>query len=77
VVSLSLDVNPACIRVIVKWTDILDEGGCIDVIYVDFKKGFDTVPHRRLLAKISKYGIKGKVLEWIKIFLTNTENNEC
>ena len=64
--SLSLDVNSACIRVIVEWTDILDEGGCIDVIYIHFKKAFDTVPHQRLLAKISNYGIKGKVLEWIK-----------
>jgi len=33
---------------------------------MDFKKAFDTVPHQRLLAKISNYGIKGKVLEWIK-----------
>ena len=36
-----------------------------------FKKAFDTAPHQRLLAKISNYGMKGKVLEWIKIFLTN------
>jgi len=38
---------------------------------MDFKKVFDTVPHQRLLAKISNYGIKGEILEWIKIFLTN------
>jgi len=38
---------------------------------MDLKGAFDTVPHRRLLAKISNYGIKGKVLEWINIFLTN------
>ena len=53
------------------WTEILDDGGCVDVIDMDLKKEFDTDPHRRLLAKISNYGIKGKVLEWIKIFLTN------
>jgi len=38
---------------------------------MDFKKTFDTLPHRRLLAKIINYGIEGKVLEWIKIFPTN------
>jgi len=38
---------------------------------MDFKKAFDTVPHRRLLGKISDYEIKGKVLEMelIKFFL--------
>ena len=34
-----------------KWYKILDEGGCIDVIYCDFIKAFDKVPHRRLLKK--------------------------
>ena len=52
-------------------TEILDEGGCVYVINMDFKRAFDTFQYRRLLDKISNYGIKGKVLEWIKIFLTN------
>ena len=34
-------------------------------------KVFDTVPHQRLLAKLSSYGIVGKTLEWIKSFLTS------
>ena len=32
------------------WTRILDEGYGIDVIYLDYRKAFDTVPHKRLLA---------------------------
>ena len=59
------------LRVIDEWTDILGDGGCVDVIYMDFQKAFDTVPHRRLLTKLSNYGIKWKVLDWIKIFPTN------
>ena len=31
------------------WTKILDEVGSIDIIYMDFMKAFDMVPHRRLL----------------------------
>ena len=26
------------------WTEILDEGGSIDIIYMDFMKAFDSVP---------------------------------
>ena len=38
---------------------------------MDFMKAFDTVPHRRLAAKVSSYNIKGKLLCWIESFLSN------
>ena len=37
----------------------------MDAIYLDYAKAFDTVPHKRLLAKLSGYGIGGKLLKWI------------
>ena len=43
----------------------------IDIIYLDFAKAFDTVPHRRLILKLESYGIQGKLLNWIKSFLCN------
>ena len=58
------------LQVIDKWTEILDEGGSVDVIYLDLTKAFDTVPHQRLLNKLSGYGVGGRILEWIKQFLT-------
>ena len=42
----------------------LENGGCIDVVYCDFMKAFDKVPHRRLIGKLQSYGIKGKILDW-------------
>jgi hypothetical protein len=53
------------------WTSILDNKGCLDVIYFDFQKAFDTVPHQRLAYKLQAHGIRGKVLDWIRSFLTN------
>jgi len=52
------------------WTESLQQGYCSDVIYFDFRKAFDTVPHLRLLHKLEVYGISGKLLKWIKSFLT-------
>jgi len=52
------------------WTRILDAGFGIDIIYLDYRKAFDTVPHSRLLAKLQGYGISGPVLKWIEAFLT-------
>ena len=51
------------------WTEILDEGGDLDVIYLDFMKAFDSVPHNRLLYKLERYGIQGNIVGWIKDFL--------
>ena len=53
-----------------KWNDILDSGGVVDTIYLNFAKAFDSVPHQRLLRKLAGYGVSGEVLEWIRYFLT-------
>ena len=38
-------------------------------MYLDFKKAFDSVPHKRLVKKLEGYGIKGSLLLWLKNFL--------
>ncbi|KAK3101568.1 hypothetical protein FSP39_004535 [Pinctada imbricata] len=57
------------IGVIDEWTRLLDNRDEIDVIYLDFQKAFDTVPHARLLNKLYAYGIRGKVHAWLKEYL--------
>ena len=53
-----------------EWTEILDQGGTIDAVYLDFMKAFDKVPHKRLMHKLSAYGIRGQAHRWIESFLT-------
>ena len=42
-----------------------------DCIYLDYAKAFDKVDHEILLHKLKCYGISGKLLDWIKAFLSN------
>ena len=39
-------------------------------VYIDAMKAFDTVNHSILLKKMYKLGIKGKILDWVKNYLT-------
>jgi len=48
----------------------LDEGYGLDVVYLDYRKAFDSVPHQRLLEKLKGLGITGKLLQWLENFLT-------
>ena len=53
------------------WTECLESGGQIDVIYTDLEKAFDKVPHKRLISKLYSYKINSDVIMWIKSFLLN------
>ena len=47
----------------------LDKGVQTDVIYLDFSKAFDSVPHSLLLHKIKMFGFNGVLLNWFKSYL--------
>ena len=57
--------------------EIIDQGDPVDIFYFDFKKAFDRVPHNRLLYKLECLGIKGKVLDIIRDFLTGRSFCVC
>ena len=54
-----------------KITKAVDEGIPMDIIYLDFSKAFDKVPHKRLLLKMKSLGITGNILKWVESWLTN------
>jgi len=44
-----------------EWTSALDSGFGIDVIFLDYKKGFNSVPHQRLFAKLEAFSVHGNL----------------
>ena len=50
-----------------------DNGDSYDIVYLDFSKAFDKVPHQRLLDKVRAHGIDGKVLGWIKSWISDRQ----
>ncbi|CAM4553252.1 unnamed protein product [Caretta caretta] len=52
-----------------KVTDFLDKGNAVDLIYLNFSKAFDTVPHGELLVKLEKMGINMNIERWIRNWL--------
>ena len=51
-----------------KWIDV---GSPVDIIYLDFQKAFDKVPHQRLLLKLKSHGIGDSITDWIEHWLTD------
>ena len=54
---------------ITKW---VDDGSPVDVIYLDFQKAFDKVPHQRLIFKLKSHGMGISIINWIEQWLTGT-----
>ena len=48
------------LQILDRWTELLENGGQIDVVYTDLQKAFDKIPHKRLISKLFSYGINKK-----------------
>jgi len=59
------------LKILDKWTELLENGGRIDVIYTDVEKAFDKIPHKRLISKLSSYGLNKDINSWLEAFLNN------
>jgi hypothetical protein len=49
----------------------LDNGEEADLVFLDFSKAFDKVPHKLLLQKLKSYGMQEDVTQLISSFLSN------
>lgn len=53
------------------WKWALDENLKVGVLFIDFRKAFDSVNHTILLQKLKAVGISGNLLSWMKSYLSN------
>ena len=51
--------------------DAMDNGESFDMLYLHFSKAFDKESHQRLLNEVTTHGIDGKILGWIKAWLSD------
>ena len=49
----------------------IDRKEGIQFIFCDYSKAFDKVWHRGLVEKLKAHGVGGKLLAWVKSYLTN------
>ena len=54
-----------------QWTETLSHNLPVDVLFLDYAKAFDTVPHSRLITQLKSFGIDGSLLRWITSFLSD------
>ena len=53
------------------WSPILQKCSQVDIVFLDFQKAFDRVPHQRLRSKLEYYGVIGDSQAWIMSLLCN------
>ena len=65
----------SCLTNLLEYTEIIskwvDDGSPVDVIYLDFQKAFDKLPHQRLLMKLKSHGMGVNIVTWIQNRLTD------
>lgn len=60
-----------------KWTTAISEKMYVGVIFIDFKRAFETIDHNILINKLYLYGIRGDVLKWFKSYMSARKQRTC
>ena len=68
-------MGKSCLSNLLETLDLVNEylsdGNCVDILYFDFSKAFDTVSHYRLLIKLEAIGFSSNMLNIIQNFLSD------
>ena len=66
----SYSTNHALVSITEKIKSLLDSGFYMCGIFIDLEKAFDTVNHEILCDKLNYYGLRGKINDLIKSYLS-------
>ena len=53
------------------WTLCVQSRQQVAIVYIDFRKAFDVILHRKLLARLHSYGVRDSLLLWLKNHFAN------
>ena len=53
------------------WLKTLEDGGEVCTVFFDYRKAFDSVPHRPLIIKLRSLGLDDCIIRWLKSYLSN------
>ena len=54
-----------------------DSNKAVELVYLDFQKPFDKVPHERLILKVNAHGIQCDAAGWIRNLLAGRRQRVC
>ena len=54
------------LKILDEWTYNYDLGYQIDVVYTDFEKAFDKIPHKGLICKLQASGLNKELILWVQ-----------
>ena len=70
----------SCLTNLLEFTETIskwvDEGSPVDVIYLDFQKSFDKVPHQRLIIKLRAHAMGDSIVNWVNNWLTGRKQSD-
>ena len=52
------------------WALALEQRKSVHSLFLDLAKAFDSVPHHHLLFQLDLLGIRGRLLDWFRVFFT-------
>lgn len=61
------------LSVVHEFSRVLDASGQTDVLFFDFSKAFDKVPHGKLLFKLESIGLPSFIIQWVHAYLTDRQ----
>ena len=60
-----------------RWLKYMDDGNLIATVFLDLKKAFDMVDHKRLCKKLQYYQISTNSMKWFESYLSLQTQNWC